>query len=384
MGKHSRQIGITAIIAITIISLLASGERIVIYIAKQQIKKALDADSVTIKKCVINPLKMISLSDIEIKKTNFLHAKIKRASAKYSIPAVFGGSLSGMEIDGVRLSIGLKDNFPLGLKTTVAPKKQGFFTVRNLKISETRITLSNRDFSLKGTLSAELSPHDGKINEINAVLESYKSGNLTIDTARLVGPLSHAGAALSINKIAAGDAVIKNVEGTVRINGNRLTVEPVHSRISKGSISGKAEISLDETLEYSILLTCSGLDLETFIGELKLNEKIGLTGLIYGDIAVKGAGLGIIDISGSFSTNAPGGTLTIKDDSMLKNIAKASKMPMEIIMENLRNYEYTLGIMKVSLDENDLALEVAMDGDAGKRKFNVILHDIITIKKGVL
>ena len=53
-------------------------------------------------------------------------------------------------------------------------------------------------------------------------------------------------------------------------------------------------------------------------------------------------------------------------------------------MEGFKNYQYNTGIIKLTLGGNDLVLSIQLDGQAGKRDFNVILHDVIMGKRRML
>jgi hypothetical protein len=122
-------------------------------------------------------------------------------------------------------------------------------------------------------------------------------------------------------------------------------------------------------------LEFSGIDLNAFVHDFKLNEKVDLNGRMEGVAVLKGKGLNFTVLSGDFTANAPGGDLTIKDKSYLEKIARGSGQSLDILVENFKNYHYNKGVMNLSLVEGNLILDIALDGEAGKRNFTVTMHN---------
>ena len=79
---------------------------------------------------------------------------------------------------------------------------------------------------------------------------------------------------------------------------------------------------------------------------------------------------------GELTAAKEGGMLTITDTRFLESMAQRSGKALDIVMESFKNYRYNNGNVKVGLDKNDLTLDAAMDGAAGKRDVTVVLHDI--------
>ncbi|MBU1061620.1 MAG: YdbH domain-containing protein [Candidatus Omnitrophica bacterium] len=187
-----------------------------------------------------------------------------------------------------------------------------------------------------------------------------------------------------VKKITCNDAVIRDVQGTVRIENSVLSVDSLTARLFNGSLSGNLQLALDKNNEFSVVLTSAGLNLGTFSEDFKLDDKFQITGKLNGTISLRGGRAGITYINGDFSTDVQGGMLVIKDTRFLENMAKRSGQSLDILIENFEHYQYNKGMMNVSVDENDLVLDIALDGDTGKRTFDVILHDVITNKGGGL
>jgi hypothetical protein len=77
----------------------------------------------------------------------------------------------------------------------------------------------------------------------------------------------------------------------------------------------------------------------------------------------------------NFSIGLGSGTLTIKDNKFLENMAKNSGEPLDILVESFKNYRYNTGLMRVALDGRNLGFEISLDGETGKRNLNIVIHD---------
>lgn len=225
-----------------------------------------------------------------------------------------------------------------------------------------------------------------RIREVafNIAIATLKTKGVSFEDAHATGTFDGARGSLYIKKIKYNDAVIRDVQGTVRIDRGVLFLDSLTARLFNGGLSGNFKAEIDKNGEFSTVLTSAGLNLGTFVEDFKLGDKFQITGKLNGSISLSGRGFGITDIRGEFSTDASGGTLVIKDTRFLENMARKSGQSLNILVENFEHYEYNLGIMKVSLDEGDLMLDIALDGEAGRRTFDVILHDIIAKKRGAL
>jgi hypothetical protein len=67
--------------------------------------------------------------------------------------------------------------------------------------------------------------------------------------------------------------------------------------------------------------------------------------------------------------------MVVKDETMLKNMARAADQPLDILMESFKDYHYNTGVMKLGLARDDLNLDIILDGEKGKRNLSVTLHD---------
>jgi hypothetical protein len=44
-------------------------------------------------------------------------------------------------------------------------------------------------------------------------------------------------------------------------------------------------------------------------------------------------------------------------------------------VESFKDYHYNTALMKLSFDKGNIILDVALEGEAGKRNLSIVLHD---------
>jgi len=54
---------------------------------------------------------------------------------------------------------------------------------------------------------------------------------------------------------------------------------------------------------------------------------------------------------------------------------------VELLVDNFKNYHYSSGTINLSLDNENINLDLALDGKSGKRDLNITLHDFLSTKK---
>lgn len=269
--------------------------------------------------------------------------------------------------------------------STVSIGKCGFNPVRSLVFSDIKIKNQGLyDFKIKELGLYYSIPytifHIQKAG-FNISIDTLETGGVLFEDARAAGTFDGAKGSLTVKKIKYNDAVIRDLEGVLRIDKGVLFADSLTARLFNGGLSGNFKADLDKDGEFSMVLTSAGLNLVTFVEDFKLGDKFQATGKLNGSISLSGKVPGITDIKGAFSTDAPGGTLVIKDTRFLENMSRNSGQSFDILMESFKNYRYNIGIIKASLDKGNLVLDIMLDGGAGKRTFDVILHDIIVEKR---
>jgi hypothetical protein len=384
MTKYKVLIAVTCAIILLLGLLSSFNSQTVKAIAKWRLENIFIDSVVSIRECRFQPASSLSFSGIRIGREGFYDFVIDDARADYDILSLLTGRVARVCLDDLRLTIKNRETKLVQAKDLVDLPRGGLFRVDDIIATNAIFDITTQDIALNGTLSIGSSAVDERVNNIDVLIEALKAYGVSFEQARIVRGRDNERTDLSVKKIIYNDLLLANAKGIVLFEDGALHINSLTSELLNGTISGKIKVFFEKSGAFSMDLTCAGMSLETFIKDFKLTEKTRLTGKMNGSISLKGNGLKITDMSGDFSTQPPGGVLIIKETRFLENMAKSSKQSLDLIMETFSNYRYTIGRMRVSLDGGDLLLDIALEGEAGKRTFNVILHDFITGKRRAL
>lgn len=212
-------------------------------------------------------------------------------------------------------------------------------------------------------------------------IEIHKSHLYDIEIGEAILKYPHVfikDANLSIH-LNSGRLELQDIQGKARLDGSRLSIDFISGRIFDGIVEGNGSVVLDKHLEYSLNIRYTGIDIGSLINDLNLKEKFTMSGKLNGETSLKGNRLDLKMVKGDISAIDPGGVLTVNDSSFLENLAQSSHQPLDILTESLREYHYNTGIIKLYLQEDNLVLDIALDGEMGKRNLMVTLHNLKNI-----
>ncbi len=188
-----------------------------------------------------------------------------------------------------------------------------------------------------------------------------------------------------LRQMAAGDVLIKkfqhgkfmaeNIKLKLRWKGMYVFLDALSGQVLNGTVDGKGRLTIGKQPRYLIQLNFASLDLDSFVKDFELKEKVEMTGMLSGNMTLSGIGKDINILNGDFSTSAGGGNVTIKDTRFLEDMARSSKLPANIVVDSFKDYHYNNGLLQMFLDKGDLVLDVALDGAKGKRNLKIDLHE---------
>ena len=365
---------IGSFIAVSIISLFIKPT--IIFLAKKQLTKVFLDTTVNVKNCNLKPLHSLSLSDIEIQKGGIYDIKIKEVSIQYSPSSIIKGKILKFSLKEPKVTINLGEKSLLGfskllnLNTGKSP-----FLINSLGLANLDLNIKSKELTFDARISSEINLVNQLINYLDFKINSLQAEGLDLKNASLKAAQSLPSGSLYIEQIKYDKLKIEKIESSVRLKDKNLHLDSLSAGLFAGKIEGSANLLIDNPPEYLVNLVITQLDLNTIIDDFELNEKLDLSGRLNGTIALKGKGLNFTILDGGFVANAPGGDLTIKDKSYLENIARGSGQSLDILVENFKNYHYNKGAMNLSLDDENLILDIALDGEAGKRNFTVTMHN---------
>jgi len=365
---------IGSFIAVSIVSIFIKPT--IIFLAKKQLTKVFIDSTVTVKNCNLRPLSLLSLSDIEIKKEQAYNIKIKEVGIEYTPLSIIKGNILKFSLKEAQATIDLGKKSLLGfskllnLNTGKSP-----FLINSLELTNLILNIKSQELTLDARVSSELNLIQQLVNSLDLKINSLHVEGLELKNASLKAAQLSPSGSLYIEEIKYDKLKIEKIASSVRLKDKNLYLDSLSASLFTGKIKGSANLLIDKLPEYLVNLEFSGIDLNAFVNDFKLNEKVDLSGRMDGVTTLKGKGLNFTVLSGDFTTNAPGGDLTIKDKSYLENIARGSGQTLDILVENFKNYHYNKGVMNLSLKEGSLILDIALEGEAGKRNFTVNMHN---------
>jgi len=365
---------IGSFIAVSIISLFIKPT--IIFLAKKQLTKVFIDSTVTVKNCNLRPLRLLSLSDIEIKRGQIYDIKIKEVSIQYNPLAIIKGEIFKFSLKDPQIAISMGEKSILGFSKLLSlSTKKSPFLIHSLELANLNLKIKSQELNLESRISAEINLVQQLVNSLDLKINSLQAEGLDLKNASLkAGQLVPAGV-FEVEQLKFDKLKVERIESSVRLKDKNLYLDSLSASLFAGKIKGSVNLLIDNPLEYLVNLVITQLNLNTIVDDFKLNEKLDLSGRLNGTIALKGRGLGFTVLDGRFSSDAAGGDLTIKDKSYLEKIARGSGQSLDILVENFKNYHYNKGVMNLSLEERNLILDIALDGEAGKRNFTVTMHN---------
>ena len=167
---------------------------------------------------------------------------------------------------------------------------------------------------------------------------------------------------------------IKEIKGSLGLEDKGIVLTPLSMQLLGGEARGSVNFSPSK-LAYQAEFNFSNLDLRELVRDFELAQSFQATGRLGGRIVLSGKGIELKILDGDLSATEAGGTLNITDKAFLENLARYTKQSFDILVESFKNYHYNIGRLNLSLDKGNLVFEAALDGEAGRRNLNIVLHN---------
>lgn len=354
---------------------------VIIFFAKKQLKTIFKGSDVSIGSCRLNPARQLSFFDLSIKKKPAYDFLVKQARAEYSFSSIFKGEILKFSLQEAKIAINLpqKNITEFTQYLNLSPKSA--FLVKSLELSDFNLDLKAKDFDVSGVLSCRVNLSGQIMDYLDVKIESLGIQGLNLNNLSLKGTQGSSEGRLGIDQVKYNKLTISGIKSQVRLSGKELSLSGASAQALDGDIEGNLKLSIDRNTSYGAVLKFTNLDIARFIHDFELKEKFEMTGRLSGNLTLQGKGADIEILNGELSTLEPGGMLIVKDTKFLENMASKTNQSLDLLVENFKNYHYNIGTMKLSLDNNNLMLDTALDGETGKRNINIVLHDF-RLKKG--
>lgn len=346
------------------------------FLVRKQLEKVFIGSQVDIGSCSIIPLKQLSFFDAKIKKQNIYDFEIKEIDIGYSPLSILNRSILRFDIKGAFLNINLSQKNLSAFKLYLKLGSKSPFTLQDLEFSNININLKSKDLKASLEMSGGLNLKKQLVKHLDTAINFIEAEGLRLENASLRFNADYSSpGSLNIAQIKYDKAKIENVFGKLSFKDQALFLEALTAQIFGGRVEGDLTAGLNKDMAYAVNLNFANLSLERFVSDFNLKEKFQMTGDLNGKVILRGSGLNINYISGNLSATETGGVLTITDKRFLENLARTQGQSLDILVESFKDYHYNIGIMKLGLDKGNFILDVSLDGEAGKRNLNIVVHD---------
>lgn len=346
----------------------------VIILAKKQLRDTFKQARVSIGSVDIALTRQLSLFDIEIKQPGFYEIKIKEAAVRYNLLSILKPSSRKLFLKSARINLnapsrGIADFFSsLNLKP-------GAPVLGAAEISDLALDLNLRDISAKAVFSCALDLITQSPKSLDVKVDNFNMSGLKLEGAVLkVGP-GPAPGNFSISSLKYDKLGISDIKATVKLQGAAVAMSGISAQALDGNITGDLELEMGKEARYTAHIKFNALDIAKLVRDFEWQEKFEMSGRLSGELKLSGKGAGLEILEGNFSALTPGGLLVIKDTKFLDDMARNAQKPLELLVESFKNYSYNTGIMSAGLKDGNVLLQAELEGQAGKRNLNVILHD---------
>ena len=156
-------------------------------------------------------------------------------------------------------------------------------------------------------------------------------------------------------------------------NITRVSIEDISVKINSEEQS-ISDFARKVRMSGSAALVPNSVEISQIELGMKFKE-FSVDGKLGGAVKISADYANLSGVDGKFNVLKPGGALTIDDNQYLKNMARSSGNSLDKLMESFKNYHYNNGIIKLSLKDNNIIIDIALDGATGKRNLTVALHD---------
>jgi len=179
---------------------------------------------------------------------------------------------------------------------------------------------------------------------------------------------------LDIRRMTYKKAVSKDIKGRFRMDPKTLYFDDITIPIFSGIVkcSGSVHIIGEAMPVVDLELQLEHVDLSDVMKFLEVQKRVQATGAYSGKINILTTGAEIMKIGGDLKSEG-GGQCTIVDDSPVeRNVLSGNGL--NIVVENLKDYHYDIGSAKISNKGQNIMIDLLLEGQAGKRHFEVIWH----------
>jgi hypothetical protein len=366
------------ILSIVCISFLVTSffvKSAIMMLARKQLGNIFIQSRVLVQGCSFKPGGELRLLGITIKKLGIYEVKIKEASVQYDLFSLFKPGSLKLILKEVSIFLNTPENGVRELPDYLRLGLGGRPLFGKVSVSDFSLDLNTHDLKVKASLSSAIDILGQSVDYLDLKLDNFKLSGVQFEDAYFELKPGSVQGNFNLARIKYDKLNITDIKGAFKLEGKLLSLSRVSARAFGGDLLGELSSTIDEEVQYAARLECRGLDIEKFIQDFNLQEKFDMTGRLSGELKLEGRALRLGMVRGDFSALEPGGTLVIKDTKFLEDMAQRTKQPLDLLVESFRNYGYNMGVVAIGIEESNIILKIALEGQAGKRNLSVVLHN---------
>ncbi|MFC1708489.1 YdbH domain-containing protein [Candidatus Omnitrophota bacterium] len=355
---------------------------VILFLAQAQLEKVFIDSVVEIDDCDIKPFHKLELLNIKVKKEPVYDFRVGRLTIQFTPFSILKKVILKASLSDAAITINQpgKSIREFGQQLNYGGSR-GVFALDSIELSDIKLNLDSKEAKLKAALSLVFDLKDQSLNSCDLKVESLTSAGFQLKNASLSTRRAGPAGTCFIDQVTHSDVTLRQVKGRARLEDEFLILDSLSAQLLGGELRGNARVVLDRDMRYTASLQFIKLDLDTIVRDFKLQEKVQLQGELAGSFVLEGSGAVVDVVSADLSAGKDGGTLTIKDNKYLDNLARRSNQSFDLIVDSFKDYRYNAGIVKLSLEGTDLIFDIGLEGEAGKRDLTVVLHDFKLTKE---
>jgi len=215
------------------------------------------------------------------------------------------------------------------------------------------------------------------LQEAHIALKSMEVKDFSLQGLSLdvFGDRSGAGfeARLRLDELVYSRTRAKDLQGDFKVRLGSIVIDGVGAALFGGTVSGSGVLIIDEKASrLDLKVSLRDIHMEDLMKALELEKRVDASGVFEGPVNI-GLKAGELDILEGELRNRGAGKFIITDVSLLAgNLSQ--KSAANIVVENLRNYRYDIGYIKIHNVGRDIKIGIFLKGPAGERNVEIMWH----------
>lgn len=334
---------------------------------------------VSVGSLYLSPRSGFILSSIKVRRLPFYSLEVGKITVDYDVSSILKGNLKSVFLKDIKLYLKMKSSENFNLHKYIRIRSGSGILVQKLKLDGLRLDIRKGNIPYRSKLSLDLVFSKQRPDFFSLWLDYLDAPGLELKNTSLQIAFDKKGGSFFIPLMQAGRLSFKDMQGRLDWQDDDLFIRVDQATLFNGDIKLDFRINLSSPVSYSGDIFVSRLDLISLVSDLKLKDKLSLSGLLNGKVHFAGQAARLSRLEGLLLADERGGRFSLEDKNITKNLALSGNLPLDIFVESLKNYHYNKGSVRLDLKNQDLLFTIELLGETGKRNLEVVVHDIESI-----